>query len=91
MTKKAVLGLVVTKNCCLSESSKFIVGLSYHLLLICNNSCHTATKLADLRGVLEPPEPPAGHAPDVITQSAQGTKGEICWPLLLQLVRSRAH
>ena len=27
------------------------------------NGCHTATKLADLRGVLEPPEPPAGHAP----------------------------
>ena len=35
-------------------------------MLICNNSCHTATKLAvvpDLRGVLQPPEPPAGHAP----------------------------
>ena len=41
-------------------------GLSYQLLLISNNSCHIATKLAvvpDLRGVLQPPEPPAGHAP----------------------------
>ena len=31
-----------------------------------NNSCHIATKLTvvpDLRGVLEPPKPPAGHTP----------------------------
>ena len=38
--KKAVFGLVAMRK---SES---IVGVSYQLLLISNNSCHTATKLA---------------------------------------------
>jgi hypothetical protein len=48
------------------ESSKFIVHLSYQLLIISNNSCHSATEFAvvsDLRGVLQPLEPLAGHAP----------------------------
>jgi hypothetical protein len=42
------------------ESSKFIVGLSYQLLIISNNSCYSATELAvvpDLRGVLQPHSP----------------------------------
>jgi hypothetical protein len=49
------------------EAKKFIVGLRYQLLIISNNSCHSATELAvvpDLRGgVLKPPELPAGNAP----------------------------
>jgi hypothetical protein len=49
-------------------ASKFIAGLSYQLLIINNSSCHSATELAvvpDLRGVLKPPEPMAGHAPAI--------------------------
>jgi hypothetical protein len=48
------------------QVSKFIVGLSYQLLIISNNSCHSATELAVepvLRGVLKPLKPLAGNAP----------------------------
>ena len=48
-------------------------------MLINNNSCHTATKLAvvpDLRGVLQPPEPPAGHAP--VIPNKNNTETVVC-------------
>ena len=44
------------------DDRKFIVGLSYQLLSISNNSCHSSTELAfvpDLKRVLDP-RPPAG-------------------------------
>jgi hypothetical protein len=55
-----------------SVASKFTTGLSYQLLIISSNICHSATELAvvpDLRGVLKHPEPMPGNAPafDVVT------------------------
>jgi hypothetical protein len=49
-----------------SVASKFTTGLSYQLLIISSNICHSATELAvvpDLRGVLKHPEPMPGNAP----------------------------
>jgi hypothetical protein len=53
-----------------SVASKFTTGLSYQLLIISSNICHSATELAvvpDLRGVLKGvlkhPEPMPGNRP----------------------------
>ena len=49
------------------EASKFIVASGYQMSIISINSCHGATDLAvvpELRGVLEHPELPLGHATD---------------------------
>jgi hypothetical protein len=58
-----------------SVASKFTTGLSYQLLIISSNICHSATELAvvpDLRGVLKHPEPMPGNAPGMQMQGTQG-------------------